>query len=79
MDLFLLINTMKMIVSIFLNDHRTGKGEDGVCTVVNSECGMKNTEGNCRSGCKHTGNDTTSSCIVDECGKYTIEECVNKN
>jgi hypothetical protein len=44
-----------------------------------SECEVKNSEEECRSGCKHSGNEIASSCIVDECGRYTVLECPSVN
>jgi hypothetical protein len=53
-------------------------GIDGGCSNI-TECGIKNTKGNCRSGCEHTGNEISSSCIYDECGGYDLSICQNNS
>jgi hypothetical protein len=45
--------------------------------INTSECEIKNSEEECRSGCKHSGSTISSSCVVDECGRYDLNTCPN--
>jgi hypothetical protein len=49
---------------------------DGQCSNT-GECENKSSNGGCRSGCKHSEDEITSSCIVDECNKYNVTNCPN--
>jgi hypothetical protein len=47
---------------------------DGSCLNV-GECSNMDERGNCRSGCKRSEDEMSSSCVVDECGKYSVSKC----
>jgi hypothetical protein len=47
---------------------------DGSCSDVNG-CLIKDLNGNCRKGCKHSGSETSSSCVVDGCIQYSSSVC----
>jgi hypothetical protein len=50
---------------------------DRKCSGVN-ECSTKDSVGECKTGCKHS-EDETASCIVDSCGRHSdnIDECLD--
>jgi hypothetical protein len=46
--------------------------------VFFDECLIKDSDGDCKVGCKHSGNETASSCEKDSCGIYSnVDECLN--
>jgi hypothetical protein len=49
---------------------------DGKCSNV-SECSIKDSDGDCKIGCKHSEDETTSSCIVDLCFVHSLTMCVS--
>jgi hypothetical protein len=49
---------------------------DGSCSDA-KECSIKDLNGNCRKGCKHSRSEITSSCIIDGCVQYSSSVCSN--
>jgi hypothetical protein len=53
---------------------------DERCSSI-SECSIKDSNDNCQIGCKHSGEERTSSCEVDSCGIHSNDddECLKIN
>jgi hypothetical protein len=47
---------------------------NGSCNDA-AECLIEDSDGNCQKGCKHSGNETVSSCVIDECVGYSSGVC----